>query len=1661
MGLFFVFGMALGQNVETMYQQELDKMVQIPNSPEARAFAKYGNSDVSLHTGTPNINIPLYTIKGREMDLPVNLTYDASGIKVEQLATWVGLGWNLNLGGRITRMTNGLADDYIDGAYQSMNNPAISNTVADYLANTSLTFSSEQAVRDYFNFLNDINKNLIDTQPDIYQVSAPGLNTTIVLDPQDNNEPKSLDNPRIRIDNVYRESSGNGAIIGWKITNENGTTYTFGATSITNPVQPYETTRKYGNDYAQNGAIINVYNSSWMLASIESSNSKDLYEFGYHDDGEWSQEQQASSAGRIATPLVNNQYYYPINSNSEQYGSAGYWIGQQFLDTVKHNGHTLISVNRGNRYDLNNTGTDTRLDQINIYDYQDNLLKNITFDNANYFNEDAISPNGSDPLDYLEIRLKLDGISIKDKNLSTVEGYYFEYDRPNYLPARTDKGQDFAGYYNGANNAVLFERYEQNGYLFAGADRQPNENVSTIGLLNKIVYPTGGYTEFAFEGNKGSTSENNQILVEKHRITINGDDPDNNHIYVNEFGQLADEKYLPGIPKVKVSSFTIQESDNYQLDFAGTASESNVEAFLLYLGGRECGDCVENFDPIIYKDFTNPGWEIGQNNLPDVHKVWPYPNTIQFTNQFYFSTDVYGIDLPAGRYKLLLLLDGEGDHDQSYGSAYVRISRYENRTSSQTIEYGGVRLASMKDYESTGSFAQGKNYEYKGTKRHFNPNLSVIESYNGNQSLVRYASRPSGSMPIVTYDIVDEYIVDVNNNSEGMVRNYFYSDMKGLMPENTKPFESNYYPGVTSGKLERQIVFNSEDEKVSSKEIEYFETHARPVKVEGLSVFYDDNHLGDFIYITENSNGSYGYDHVTANDCSGPGQTYSPTFGINFCNPLPCVGTNFEGCEPYIGLMVDSRLGGLRKRSTFVNGAYGGVSVQRDSLFYNYQPLGSTYLDVIGKLKETQYEEEYYLPEVSTTTDSKGKRVRSTYTYPHQNGNEYIALVNKNNLSVPVSAKTELIDGNGNVLEFMGATRTEYASYGNAVLPTKIFTSKKGESALDLEERINYTYYTNGNLRESVQLDGPTSTYVWGYEDMLPVAKVDNATHAQVSVLGFDQNVLTSLSSSDEAKREELQDLRNGLPGALATTYTYFPSVGRTSVTDPRGNTNYYHYDDFSRLLNIKDADGHLLKEYEYDYRNINYVSPEEDTFDAVQGTINGSNSVEYGASSSYSVAVTGGSGNFEYTWYEDGMLNNHGSSSTNFDFINGSEKEITVIITDNVTGNQLMLTKQVDVYANLGSVTLSPSPSHAYTGDLISFQSSGISGSYGNLDYQWEVVGSNEVEDFDESTGFETSFNGAGTYTIRLTVSHPITGDSVFGEVAVTIYPPLNIPVLSPQVSHKEINSHIHFTTSNVGGGSGDYSYKWFVDPPGPGGFTQISTQSYSFDINKLFNDLGTHIIKFVVVDDITQRTEEVESTVHIYEAVQLSAIAVADQVDVGETFSMSVPVATGGSGSFTYEWTATNVITGATISWGPFTESNRNISRSLNSNFDAISVQIKCTVRDVVLNKGVSSTKTITVGNHSSISRVTVRVTDIEPDPEAETLRLVAGVSGGSGDYTYRWVLNGSVAQEGSSNAYEYIYLNCSNQSTTVTCVVIDNITNQTVPSTTRTHTYDGQCL
>ena len=78
-----------------------------PTQPEFGSFTPIGTSDmVDLSSGDFNYNIPIMDVGG----YPINLAYN-SGVSMDQEASWVGLGWDLNVG-QINRQLRGLPDDF-------------------------------------------------------------------------------------------------------------------------------------------------------------------------------------------------------------------------------------------------------------------------------------------------------------------------------------------------------------------------------------------------------------------------------------------------------------------------------------------------------------------------------------------------------------------------------------------------------------------------------------------------------------------------------------------------------------------------------------------------------------------------------------------------------------------------------------------------------------------------------------------------------------------------------------------------------------------------------------------------------------------------------------------------------------------------------------------------------------------------------------------------------------------------------------------------------------------------------------------------------------------------------------------------------------------------------------------------------------------------------------------------------------------------------------------------------------------------------------------------------------------------------------------------------------------------------------------------------------
>jgi len=82
-----------------------------PGQPEMASFEPVGTTEmVDVFSGDFNYNIPLMTVPGPNGGYPVNMAYH-SGVGMEDEASWVGLGWNINPG-VISRQLRGIPDDF-------------------------------------------------------------------------------------------------------------------------------------------------------------------------------------------------------------------------------------------------------------------------------------------------------------------------------------------------------------------------------------------------------------------------------------------------------------------------------------------------------------------------------------------------------------------------------------------------------------------------------------------------------------------------------------------------------------------------------------------------------------------------------------------------------------------------------------------------------------------------------------------------------------------------------------------------------------------------------------------------------------------------------------------------------------------------------------------------------------------------------------------------------------------------------------------------------------------------------------------------------------------------------------------------------------------------------------------------------------------------------------------------------------------------------------------------------------------------------------------------------------------------------------------------------------------------------------------------------------
>lgn len=230
-------------------------------------------------------------------------------------------------------------------------------------------------------------------------------------------------------------------------------------------------------------------------------------------------------------------------------------------------------------------------------------------------------------------------------------------------------------------------------------------------------------------------------------------------------------------------------------------------------------------------------------------------------------------------------------------------------------------------------------------------------------------------------------------------------------------------------------------------------------------------------------------------------------------------------------------------------------------------------------IKETTYEYNNPLhcqPTSIVSGNSKGETLKTKYSYPHEllatvQVTEMQKLINQNRIGNPI--KTQSFVNDVKTSESI-TTYEESTATSNLLLPKSIYGNKLSTDIdinLDTDRKIIFNKYDDvGNVLQYTPQGGLPVAIIWGYNKTQPIAKVENATYDE-AIAAYDANENT---------------FRSSLPNAMITTYTYKPLVGINTITDPKGYTTTYTYDDLNRLQFVKDKDAKILSENEYHYKN-------------------------------------------------------------------------------------------------------------------------------------------------------------------------------------------------------------------------------------------------------------------------------------------------------------------------------------------------------------------------------------------------------------------------------------------------------------------------------------------
>ncbi len=474
--------------------------------------AQRASVSVDNFSGAAGANIPIMNLQYGNISVPIGLSYNGGGVKVKEAEGSAGMGWNLYAGGQVSRQVRGLPDDvHLDLMGEQrlgwMRNSNGSKINSFSIANDNNHGTTTDDYADY-NYIQDNFLDLSDTEPDIFYVSAPGLNCKLVFDGSHNIKTIPYQDLKVSYTVHTAGSTGwdtYGRITSFTITTPAGLTYTFDKQEMTRKTTASSsagTLQFFKRDYElyQNGI---TYASAWKLGSI------------------------ADLSGHVLS------FYYEALGDSR--------------------GTDVVAMRRDTGTDLTSFTTSTWTDQTRLrLITDDDVISYTPRNNSVVFSYTTAETSGVSILTGISgmgtgaslnyITAKTDDIAQKKTFLNYVStglGYTkFEYYGLSgdviALPDSLSKEIDQWGFYNKSSATSLYPNVYINpstsgyerlrsmpvgsassiyAYSLGGTDRYVSSTYIANGSLKSVEYPEGGKTTITYEPNDyhDATSASTQV----------------------------------------------------------------------------------------------------------------------------------------------------------------------------------------------------------------------------------------------------------------------------------------------------------------------------------------------------------------------------------------------------------------------------------------------------------------------------------------------------------------------------------------------------------------------------------------------------------------------------------------------------------------------------------------------------------------------------------------------------------------------------------------------------------------------------------------------------------------------------------------------------------------------------------------------------------------------------------------------------------------------------------------------------------------------------------------------------------------------------------------------------------------------------------------------